>query len=95
MAKRRRRKSPSKLGSRPTKTAHRPWPIWPMMPPVTPQLQEAAVRLLMSRAESWGDTFRAMADIADQMEEALRKTAGSRPGASRKVSGRRRREEDW
>jgi hypothetical protein len=62
---------------------------------MTAQLQEATARLLMSRAESWGDTFRAMADIADQMEQAWRKAgAGGMHGGSRNVS-RRRQEEDW
>jgi hypothetical protein len=85
MAKKRTRKSTSKGSSRRSELGYWPWPFWP----VDPKLRDAMARLIMSRAESWGKTFAAMADIANQMEEEWRKTGGK---ARR---SRRRADEDW
>jgi hypothetical protein len=56
-------------------------------------LQEAMTQLLLSRAESWGNSFRAMAKIADQIEQALRKSVGKSAGGGRAAN--RRRAEEW
>jgi hypothetical protein len=89
MAKKRRRKS----NSRTTVPQFRPGPpFWPFLPgtgQISPKLQEATARLFLSRAESWGNTFRAMADIADEIEGALRKSGAKSAG------GTRRRAEEW
>jgi len=53
------------------------------------ELRDATARLIMSRAESWGKTFAAMADIANQMEEEWRKAGG------RATRTRRRADADW
>jgi hypothetical protein len=88
MAKKRRRKS----SSRTTGPQSRSGPLWPFLPgavEISPQLQEAMTRLLLSRAASWGNTFREMASIADQITAALRKSVGKSAG------GVRRRAEEW
>jgi hypothetical protein len=85
MAKKRRRKSASRASSRRSELGYGPWPFWPM----DPTLRDATTRLIMSRAESWGKTFAAMADIANQMEKEWRKAGGR---ASR---SRRRADDDW
>jgi hypothetical protein len=69
------------------------WPFWPFPAPLTPKLQEAAARLFVTRAQSWGDTFRAMADIADQIDEVMRKASGRRGRGSR--TSNRGREDEW
>jgi hypothetical protein len=85
MAKKRTRKSASKGSSRRSELGYWPWPFWPL----DPKLRDATARLIMSRAESWGKTFAAMADIANQMEEEWRKAGGR---ASRT---RRRADDNW
>jgi hypothetical protein len=65
------------------------YPPWPFWPPLDPKLRDATTRLFLSRAESWGKTFRAMADIADQMENEWRK---ARSRGSRRP---RSAEEEW
>jgi hypothetical protein len=89
MAKKRRHKS----SSRTTVPQTRPgFPLWPFLPGaglISPKLQEAMTRVLLSRAESWGNTFRAMADMSDEIEETLRKSGAKRAG------GARRRAEEW
>jgi len=93
MAKKRRRKS----SSRTTVPQFRPsLPLWPFLPgagQVSPKLQEATTRLLLSRAESWGNTFRAMADIADEIEVALRKSGAKSAGGLRDTN--RRQADEW
>ena len=85
MAKK-RRKSTSKGSSRRSGTGYLPWPFWP---PLDPKLRDATARLIMSRAESWGKTFKAMADIADQMENEWRKATARGSRSSRRA------DEDW
>jgi hypothetical protein len=85
MAKKRRRRTASKGSSRRSELGPWPWPFWP----IDPKLRDATARLIMSRAESWGKTFAAMADIANHMEEQWRK-AGARHSRSR-----RRADEEW
>ena len=85
MAKKRRRKSAPKGTSRRPELGYLPWPFWPR----DPKLRDATARLILSRAESWGKTFAAMADIANHMEEEWRK-AGARASRTR-----RRADEEW
>jgi len=85
MAKKRKRKSASKGSSRRSELGYWPWPFWP----VDPKLRDATARVIMSRAEPWGKTVAAMADIANQKEEAWRKAGG------RATRTRRRADADW
>jgi hypothetical protein len=85
MAKKRTRKSASKGSSRRSELGYWPWPFWPL----DPKLRDATARLIMSRAESWGKTFAAMADIANQMEEEWRKAGGRARRTGRRAN------EDW
>jgi hypothetical protein len=90
MAKKRMRKSSSRKPQFPPGP-----PLWPFLPAasqISPKLQEAMARLLLSRAESWGNAFRAMADIADEVEEALRK-AGAKSARGLRATNRRRAQE--
>jgi hypothetical protein len=89
MAKKRRRKS----SSRTTVPQTRPgFPLWAFLPgagQISPKLQKAMTEVLLSRAESWGKTFRAMAVVADQIEETLRESGAKSAG------GTRRRADEW
>jgi hypothetical protein len=84
MAKKRRRKSSSRNTVPQTQPG---FPLWAFLPgagQISPELQKAMTDVLLSRAESWGKTFRAMAGVADEIEKILHKSGAKSAGGTRR-----------